>query len=243
MNTELIATMLKELNLPGMAERFTALMSLPMQRRPALDVCVSRMIEAEQCHRRDALTERLLKAAKLRFTAHIEDIECSVTRNLTEAMLSEVADCGFIRRGEQLLITGATGCGKSFLACAIGRQACTLGFRTSYMNLNRFMDTIAQSRLDGTFQKMLNKLDKTDLIILDDFGLQPLTPDTRIALLQILEERYERKAAIIASQLPLKNWYDYIGDDTLADAIMDRLVNSSIHIDLKGESMRGRRKR
>lgn len=243
MNTESIVVMLKELNLPGMAESFAALMNMPMQKRPSLDVCVSRMVEAEQCYRSNALTARLLKAAKLRFNAHIEDVECSVTRNLTEAMLSEVSDCSFIRRGEDLLITGATGCGKSFIACAIGHHACTLGYRTAYMNLNRFMETIAQSRLDGTFQKMLNKLDKLDLLIFDDFGLQPLTPDTRIALLQILEDRYQRKAVVIASQLPLKNWYDYIGNDTLADAIMDRLVNNAIHIDLKGESMRGKRRR
>lgn len=242
MNIEVIAKMLQELKLHGMAESFTGLMNTPMQMRPSLDVCVSRMIEAENCYRSKALTEKLLKAAKLRYGAHIEDIECSVTRNLTESMLAELAGCSYIRRGENVLITGQTGCGKSYLACALGRQACMLGFRTQYVNLNRFIEAVAQARLDGTFLNMLNKLDKFDLLIFDDFGLDDITPDTRIALLQMLEDRYERKSVIIASQLPLKNWYDYIGDETLADAIMDRLINNATHVDLKGESMR-RRKR
>ena len=114
--------------------------------------------------------------------------------------------------------------------------------RTEYLSMNRFVDTIAQAKLDGTFQKLLDKLGKNDLLILDEFGLQPMTPEARIALLQILEERYEEKSMIIISQLPLEKWYDYIKDATLADAIMDRLVNSSIHFDLKGESMRRKRR-
>ena len=243
MNAEMLSTMLRELKLNGFAESFSDLMNMPMQMRPSLDVCMARMIEAEHCHRNSARTQKLLKAAKLRYGAHIQDIECSVSRNLTPAMLSEIADCNFIRRGENLLVTGLTGVGKSYLACAEGNQACMLGIPTLYVNLNRFQEQIAQARLDGTFEKMLNKLYKYDLLILDDFGLRPLSPDSRIALLQMLEDRYERKSVIIVSQLPLKNWYEYIGDNTIADAIMDRLINNAIHIGLKGESMRGRRKK
>lgn len=242
MNTEMLTTMLKDIKLHGFAESFSALMDMPLQMRPPLDVCMARMIEAEQCYRNNARTQKLLKAAKLRFCAHIEDIECSESRNLTQSMLSEIADCSFIRRGLDLLITGYTGAGKSYLACAVGRQACILGIPTLYVNLNRFQEQIAQARLDGTFEKLLDRLNKYDLLILDDFGLCPLTPDSRVALLQILEDRYELKSVVIVSQLPLKNWYEYIGDNTHADAIMDRLIYNAIHLDLKGESMRSRRR-
>lgn len=243
MNTEVIAEMLRSLKLKGMATSFTDLMNLPINRRPGLDVAVSKMIEAENRIRNESRTAKFLRAAKLRYPAYIEDVECSVARNQPESTLTELADCSFVRRGENLIITGQTGCGKSYLACALGRQACLLGLRTEYYNLNRFMDTIAQSRLDGTFQKLLDKLNKVDLVIMDDYGLHEMTPDVRLAFLQILEERYELKSVIIASQLPIKKWYDYIGNETLADAIMDRLMNSSTHIELKGESMRKKRRK
>ena len=127
-------------------------------------------------------------------------IECSQERNLTKAQLAEIADCSFIRRAENILITGLTGCGKSFLSCALGNQACFLGMRTEYWNMNRFIEKIALAKLDGTFLKVLSHLDKSDLLILDDFGLQPLDANSRLALLQILEDRYERKSMIIVSQ-------------------------------------------
>lgn len=164
----------------------------------------------------------------------IEDFECSPQQNITKDQLTEIADCSFIRRAENLLITGLTGCGKSFLACALGRQACILGYRTEYLNMNKFIEKIALAKIDGTFLKVISHLEKNDLIILDDFGLQPLDVNSRLALLQILEERYERKSVIITSQLPVAKWYDYIAEPTLADAIMDRLVGSASHIELKG---------
>ena len=122
-------------------------------------------------------------------------------------------------------------------------QACILGYRTVYLNMNSFVEKVAISKLDGSFLKMITSLEKNDLIILDDFDLQPMDMNTRLALLQILEERYERKSVIIASQLPIAKWYDYIGDATLADAIMNRLVANANKIELKGESMRQRKKK
>jgi len=242
MNTQIIINQLKELGLYGMAESFEGMMNLPLQKRPGLDRAVEKMVEMEICTRDKQLTERLLKAAKLRYRVLIEDITCSTARNLTEDMLAEVADCSFIRRGENLLITGLTGCGKSYLACALGHQACTLGLSTLFLSMNHFTDELTKSRLDGTYQKMLHKLDKKDLLILDDFGLQPLSQETRLALLTMLEDRYDKKSVIITSQLPVDRWYDYIAEPTLADAIMDRLINSSIHIHLEGETMRQRKK-
>lgn len=241
MSTQTTASQLRELGLEGMAESFESMMSLPSQKRPGLDRAVEKMVESEVCTRDKKRAERLLKAAKLRYTVFIEDITCSATRNLTEAQLAEVADCSFVRRGDNLLITGKTGCGKSYLACAIGRQACKLGLSTLYLSMNHFAEELTSARLEGTSERLLKKLGKKDLIILDDFGLQPLTSEARLALLTLLEDRYGNKSVIITSQLPVGKWYDYIAEPTLADAIMDRLINTSEHIQLEGETMRRRR--
>ena len=243
MSTQTTISQLKELGLHGMAEAFEAMMILPSQKRPGLDRAVEKRVQTEVCTRDKKLTEKRLKAAKLRYKVFIEDITCSTERNLTECQLAEVADCNFVRRGDNLLITGLTGCGKSYLACAIGNQACTLGLSTLFLSMNHFADELTKARLEGTYQKLIKKLDKKDLLILDDFGLQPLTPEARLALLTLLEDRYEEKSVIITSQLPLDRWYDYIAEPTLADAIMDRLINSSEHIELKGETLRHNRRR
>jgi len=233
-----IANRLKALKLNGMAEAVGDIMKLSIQMRLSLEMALSKMLETETRHRDDSRTARLLKASKLRYQVLVEDIICSTARNLTHEQLTSIADCGFIRRGENLLITGLTGCGKSYLACALGYQACTLGLKTLYLHMNRFVDVLKQSRLDGTFSQMLSRIDKNDLIILDDFGLQKMDSDTRIALLTLREERYEKRSMIISSQLSLDKWYDYIAEATLADAIMDRLVNSSHHVNLEGPSLR-----
>lgn len=243
MNLQETIIQLKELKLNGMAEALDAIAVLPIQNRPSFEVAISRIIEAELLNRRERRTSMFLKCSKLRYTPLIEDVICGTDRNLTQESLALLADCSFIRRHENLLIQGKCGCGKSFLACALGRQACILGFRTLYLNMNTFLEKVAISKLDGSFLKMIATLDKNDLIILDDFGLQPMNANTRLALLQILEDRYERKSIIIASQLPLEMWYDYIGDTTIADAIMDRLIANANKIELKGESMRQKRKK
>ena len=243
MNTQETIIQLKELKLKGMAASLEAVMSLPVQNRPTLETAIARMVEAEQQDRRDRKTEMYLKTSRLRYTALLEDVICGADRNFTKEDLAALSDCSFIRRHENLLIQGKCGCEKSFLACALGRQACILGYRTVYLNMNSFVEKVAISKLDGSFLKMITTLEKNDLIILDDFELQPMDMNTRLALLQILEERYERKSVIIASQLPIAKWYDYIGDATLADAIMDRLVANANKIELKGESMRQRKKK
>lgn len=243
MNTQETIIQLKDMKLKGMAASLETIMTLPVQARPTLELAVARMVEAEQQDRRDRKTEMYLKTSRLRYTVLLEDVICGADRNFTKEDLAALSDCSFIRRHENLLIQGKCGCGKSFLACALGRQACILGYRTVYLNMNSFVEKVAISKLDGSFLKMITSLEKNDLIILDDFGLQPMDMNTRLALLQILEERYERKSVIIASQLPIAKWYDYIGDATLADAIMDRLVANANKIELKGESMRQRKKK
>ena len=168
----------------------------------------------------------------------MEDVICSNERNLSKDMLLKLADCSFIGRAENVLIDGKTGCGKSFLACAIGRQACFLGHRVEYFSMNKFIERIALAKLDGSLLKVINHIERNDLVIFDDFGLQPLDNNSRLALLQILEDCYQRKSVIITSQLPVAKWYDYINEPTLADAIMDRLCANAHRIELKGDSLR-----
>ena len=183
-------------------------------------------------------TQLFLKLSKLRFAASLEELSFSKERNLPKEQVSQLADCSYIDRAENILVSGATGAGKSFLACALGHQACVMGYKTLYLNLNRFTEKIMVAKLDGSFVKLLNQLEKVKLLVLDDFGLAPLDQNTRLALLQILEDRYAKKSIIIASQLPIAKWHEYIGEPTLADAIMDRLFANAHRFELKGESLR-----
>lgn len=196
------------------------------------------MVEAENQYRNRKRTEMYLKTSKLRYNTVLEDVFCSDGRNFTKDQLAQIADCSFVNRAENILITGKTGCGKSYLACSIGRQACNLGHRVEYFSMGKFIERIALAKVDGTLLKVINHIERNDMIIFDDFGLQPLDNNSRLALQQILEDCYERKSVIVTSQLSVNKWFDYIKEPTIADAIMDRLTaNATIRIMLKGESL------
>jgi DNA replication protein DnaC len=199
---------------------------------------MGQLTEAELQTRLHNRTQMYLKISKLRYDAILEQVHCTTERNLSKESIAAIADCGFIKRGENILITGAAGCGKSFLACAIGRQACAFGYKTTYLAMSKFLEKISICKLEGSLLKFLNQIEKTHLLILDDFGLHPLDANARLTLLQILEDRYGKRSTIITSQLPVANWYEYIGESTIADAIMDRLSGSAHRFDLKGESLR-----
>ncbi len=235
MNHQITLDQLSQLKLHGMADAYQAVISLPVQEQPSIHPFIARLSEAEAQHRVNLKTQLYLKHSKLRYNAVLEQVYCNTARNLTPESLASIADCGFIDRSENVLITGATGCGKSYLACAIGRQACSFGYRTL---MNRFLERISLSKLDGTYIKMLNQIEKTHLLILDDFGLHPMDKIARLALLQILEDRYGKKSTLISSQLPVDKWHQYIGESTVADAIMDRLAGNAHRFDLKGDSLR-----
>ena len=238
MNNQVSLEKLKDLKLTGMARAYEAILTMPVHEQPGYAIVVNRLIEAEQLYRQQKRTDMYLRLSKLRYNAVIEQVTCSTARNLTADQLTAISDCTFIDRAENILITGATGCGKSYLACALGRQACSLGYRVYYFGMNRLMEKITLSKVDGTYIKLINNIAKTDLFILDDFGLHPLDTITRLALLQILEDRYGLKSTIIVSQLPTANWHDYIAEPTLADAILDRLFANAHRFDLKGDSLR-----
>lgn len=223
-----------------MAGVYRAVSGALTHEQPGLDQFMARLAEAELQDRQQKRTIMYLKTSKLRFHSALEEIICTPERNLSKEVLLRLTDCSFVKRAENILITGKTGTGKSYLACALGRQACHMGIKTIYLGMNKFIEKVSLSKIDGTFIKLINQIEKNSLIILDDFGLQPLDANTRLALLQILEDCYQRKAVIVTSQLPVAKWHDYIGEPTLADAIMDRLLANANRIELKGPSLRDR---
>lgn len=238
MNVQTTVEQLRKLKLHGMVRAYEAAITVPVHEQVSADLIVARMAEAELQHRVNRKTELYLRQSKLRYNAVLEQVYCNPARNITSDQLLKLADGMFIDRAENILITGATGCGKSYLACALGRQACSLGYRVIYFGMNRFLEKVTQAKLDGTFIKMLNQIEKAHLLIFDDFGLTPLDTISRLAMLQILEDRYGKRSVIITSQLPVMKWYDFIGEPTLADAIMDRLAGNAHRIELRGESLR-----
>lgn len=238
MNQQSTLEQLQELKLSGMAKRYEAILNQPVHQQPDSHELIALLSEAEAGYRIHQRTQLYLRLSKLRYHATPEQINCTPGRGITKEVLTMLADGTFIEKSENLLITGATGCGKSYMACAMGRNACLLGHRTLYYSMNRFIEALAAARLDGTYIRWLNIIAKTPLLILDDFGLQPLTPDMRLTLLQILEDRFAKGSTIVTSQLPVNKWYEYINEPTLADAICDRLTANAHKIEMKGESLR-----
>lgn len=198
-------------------------------------------VDREWTLRQERSLQRRLKAAKLKQQASMEDIDYQTPRGLDRSLMRSFATCQWIRAGHNMIIIGPTGVGKSFIACALANKACREGYKAFYIRTPQLFQELAIARADGSYFKLLNKLSKVDLLVIDDWGFSRLTAEERKDFLEVIEERNLKGSTLIATQLPIAKWYEYVGDPTIADAIMDRLVHNAYKLDLKGTSMRKRR--
>jgi DNA replication protein DnaC len=198
------------------------------------------LVDRESTERENRRLTTRLRQAKLRQTACIEDIDYRHPRGLDKTLMTRLTTCQWVRDRHNVLITGPTGIGKTWLACALGHKVCREGWTALYLRLPRFLQELPIAKGDGRYGKLLTTLAKTDLLILDDWGLAPLSDENRRDLLELLDDRYDRRATMVTSQLPVDHWHEALGEPTLADAILDRLVHNAYKIALQGESMRKR---
>jgi DNA replication protein DnaC len=206
------------------------------------DELVQHLIQGEWDDRQYRSLQRGLKNANFRYKASIEQLDYAEERGLDKNLVQRLSDCGFIQKGEDLFITGSTGTGKSFLASALGQQACLLGYKVLYTSTTKLLSQLKMAKADGAHLKELTAIEKKDVLILDDFGVQPMDAQSRALLLDIIEDRHGKRTTIITSQVPVKKWHEIIGEKTLADAILDRIVHQSIRIELYGDSLRKKQK-
>jgi len=202
------------------------------------DELVNMLVQSEWEERENRKFNRHLRLAKFRYSSTVEEVDFTANRGLDKNQFLRLAEGGFIAKKENLLITGATGVGKSYLASALGHQACQLGYRTLYFNTQKLFSRLKMLKADGSYVREIAKMERADLLVMDDFGMQPLDNGSRMILLEIIEDRHGRKSTLIASQLPVAKWYEIIGDSTIADAVLDRMVHTAHRIELKGESLR-----
>lgn len=231
---------LNQLKLNGMATALSEQMTQTSAQSLSFEDRLGLLVEREITYRENRRLTRLLQLAQLKERAAFEDLDFRARRGLDRAQLTSLASCDWIRHHQNLLIHGATGCGKTFLGCALAHQACRQGLSALYLRAPRLFDELSLCHADGSFRKRLAAIAKVDLVVIDDFAIAPIGPRERTDLLELLDDRVGARSTLITSQLPIENWHEYIGDPTLADAILDRLVHSAHKIHLEGESMRKR---
>jgi DNA replication protein DnaC len=238
---ETTLTKMKQMKLHGMHGAFRTAIETGRTDDYTLDQFVSMIIDSEWDDRHNRKIERSIKNARFHYKSSIENIIYDVTRNIEKNNVLRLAECEFVEKNENILITGSTGVGKSYIATALGYQACIEGYRVMYFNITKLFAKLKMAKADGSYLKELAKIERQHVIILDDFGLQALDNQNRMTLLEIIEDKHNKGSVIVTSQLPIKGWYEIIGEKTIADAILDRLIHQSHRIELKGESMRRKR--
>ena len=239
MSQQQLLKQLRILKLSGIADAVELQWSQPQTYDDiGFDERLSLLVNQEVTYRESKRLQRLLKAAKFKVAAQLHDIDYTHPRGLTKAQVAGLQTNEWITKQRNIAITGPTGCGKTFLACAIGHHACLSGYSVRYFRSTRLFEALTVAHGDGSYMKLINQLAKTDVLVIDDWGLEKLTQGQRNDLLEIMEDRHGVQSTIITSQLPTTKWHSFIGDPTLADAILDRLLHNSHTLKLKGESMR-----
>lgn len=238
MNMRQTLEQMQALKLKGMAESYETQLGLPANHQLEGHELIAHLIQAEKLQRTNNRMESLIKNARLRYPAMPETVNCHADRNLSKTTWNTLLEGRYLQDGSNILVTGSTGTGKSWLSCALGYQACMMGIKTRYFSMHRFVEAILMAKTAGSYMKFLNQMEKIPLIILDDFGLQSLHKQTKLALLEIMEDRYQKKSLIITAQMPVSAWHAYLDEPAIADAICDRLTAKSHRLELKGPSLR-----
>ena len=232
---------LRKLKFFGMFHAFKTCLETGRTAAYTADELLAHLVESEWDDRQNRRIDRAIFYARFRYKASVESIHYHADRSIDRNQLMRLAECSFVDRFENLLITGSTGIGKSYVASAIGHQACILGYRVLYASTPKLFARLKMAKADGSYIKEIAKVERQQLLILDDFGIQPFDAQSRAALMEIIEDRHGKTSLIITSQLPVSKWHEVIGEKTIADAILDRIVHSAHRIELTGESMRKKR--
>lgn len=231
---------MKQLKFYGMARAFQTSIENEATAKMTPDEFVSFLVESEWDERNSQRIDRTIRNARFRYKASMEQLHFDMERNLDKNQIKRLAECTFIKKTENIIIIGSTGIGKSYIASALGNQACTLGYKVLYFNTSKLFARLKMGKADGSYIKDVARMEKQDLLILDDFGIQPLDNSSRSALMEIIEDRHGKHSTIVTSQVPVNLWHEVIGEQTIADAVLDRIVHNAHKLDLKGESLRKR---
>ncbi|MFR1239742.1 MAG: IS21-like element helper ATPase IstB [Butyricimonas faecihominis] len=229
---------MRQTRLQGMYNAFKTSMESFKTESMTTDQFVAWLVSNEWDDRCNRMIERLIKQASFRYKASLEEVDYSLERGLERNLLERLAELSFVKESRDLFITGSSGTGKSYIATALGYRACQKGMKVLHANTARLMGQLKMAKAKGTILQELKKIERADLLVLDDFGIQPFDAGGRMNLMDIVEDRHGKKSTLITSQVPVKDWYDIIGEKTIADAVLDRIVHQAIRIELHGDSIR-----
>jgi DNA replication protein DnaC len=235
-----ILTKMRQMRLLGMVKAFHLTLESGKNEKFTPDEMITHLIDSEWDERYNRKLDRTLQSARFRYKASIEELSFE-NKRIDKNQILRLADCEFVKQKENIIITGSTGIGKSFIASALGHQACALGYRVLYQHSTKLFGRMKIAKADGSYLKELAKIEKQQVLLIDDFGIQPLDAQSRLTLMEIMEDRHGKSSTIITSQIPVNKWHEVIGEETIADAILDRIIHDAHRIEMKGDSLRKKR--